>query len=42
MAGSAKSDVKFGVFLAAGFFLFGLVLAVGQWILTRARQQAGD
>lgn len=38
MPGGAKSDVKLGVFIAAGFFLFGLVLAVAQWLLARARQ----
>lgn len=42
MPGTAKSDVRLGVYIAAGFFLFGLVLAIGQWLLARARQAAGD
>lgn len=41
MPGSAKSDVKLGVYIAAGFFLFGLVLAIVQWMLARARQSEG-
>lgn len=36
-----KSDIKLGFYVAAGFFLFGLVLAIAQYILMRMRQQRG-
>ena len=41
MPGNAKSDVKLGVYIAAGFFIFGLVLAVAQYILMKIRNQQG-
>jgi hypothetical protein len=33
-----KADVKLGFWIAAGFFLFGLVLALLQWGWTRVRK----
>jgi hypothetical protein len=39
MPGSAKSDVKLGFWIALGFFLFGLVMAVAQYMLLKLRGQ---
>lgn len=32
-----KPDVKLGFFIALGFFIFGLILAVAQYLLMKVR-----
>ena len=34
-----KADVKLGFWIALGFFLFGLVMAVAQYLLLKMRGQ---
>jgi hypothetical protein len=36
-----KPDVRLGFWIAAGFFLFGLVIAVVMWLLRKAEGAAG-
>jgi hypothetical protein len=36
-----KPDVRLGFWIAAGFFLFGLVLAAIMWMLRKAEGAAG-
>lgn len=35
-----KADVKLGFYIALGFFLFGLLLAVAQYVLMKVRGKA--
>ena len=34
-----KADVKLGFWIALGFFLFALVMAVGQYLMMKMRGQ---
>lgn len=33
-----KSDISLGFWIAVGFFIFGLVMALAQYMMTRLRQ----
>lgn len=39
MPGTNKADVKLGFYIALGFFIFGLILAIAQYILMKLRQR---
>jgi hypothetical protein len=40
MPGNSKSDIKLGFYIALGFFLFGLILAVAQYAMLKLRNKA--
>lgn len=41
MPGAAKSDIKLGFFIGIGLLLLGVLLAVAQFALGRARSAGG-